>query len=62
MIFFNKVKALVLNYKFDPLKNFFAFLFVLFGYAIGIWMLFASNILMNILGVLLTAEVLIISA
>jgi fatty acid desaturase len=62
MIFFNKVKTLALSYKYENLKNSLAFLFVISGYAIGIWMLFSPAILMNILGVLITAEALIISA
>ena len=62
MIFLYKIKTRFLNYKFDGFKNLLAFLFVIGGYAIGVWMLFSSNILINILGVLLTSEVLIISA
>jgi len=44
------------------LQNCVAFSFTLLGYPVGIAMLFASNWLINIVGVLLTAEALIISA
>ncbi len=48
--------------KSDSIKNFAAFTFALIGYVIGVWMLFAANGFINFLGVLLTAEALIISA
>jgi fatty acid desaturase len=47
---------------FNLLKNATAFLFVLLGYPLAIFMLFSSAWLINIAGVLLTAQVLIISA
>jgi fatty acid desaturase len=46
----------------DQLKNAAAFLFVLVGYPLAIFMLFSSALLVNVIGVLLTAQVLIISA
>lgn len=46
----------------DLLKNLAAISFVLAGYPLGILMLFSSGWLVNIAGVLLTAEALIISA
>jgi fatty acid desaturase len=48
--------------KSDSIKNFAAFTFALIGYVIGVSMLFAGNGFINFLGVLLTAEALIISA
>jgi fatty acid desaturase len=44
------------------LPNFLAFAFALPGYALGIYMLFSAHWLVNVGGVLLTAEALIISA
>jgi fatty acid desaturase len=44
------------------LPNSMAFSFAIFGYALGVFMLFSSSILVNIAGVLLTAQALIISA
>jgi fatty acid desaturase len=44
------------------LPNSLAFSFAIFGYALGVFMLFSSSILVNIAGVLLTAQALIISA
>ena len=44
------------------LPNSLAFGFALFGYALGVLMLFSSNWLINVVGVLLTAQSLIISA
>lgn len=44
------------------LPNSLAFSFVIFGYALGVYMLFSQNVLVNIAGVLLTAQSLIISA
>jgi fatty acid desaturase len=48
--------------KADLLKNSAAFSFVFIGYLLGVWMLFSAEWLVNIAGVLLTAEALIISA
>lgn len=42
--------------------NLVAISFVLLGYPLGIWLLFSSHWLINIMGILLTAETLIISA
>lgn len=44
------------------LPNSLAFSFAIFGYAFGVYMLFANSVLVNIAGVLLTAQSLIISA
>lgn len=52
----------VFSPKSETLKNITAFAFAIFGYAIGIWMLFSSHGLINLAGVLVTAEALIISA
>lgn len=46
----------------DLLKNVAAFSFVFLGYPLGIYMLFSASWLVNVMGVLLTAEALIISA
>lgn len=46
----------------DLLKNSAAFSFVLFAYPIGIFMLFSAEWLVNLAGVIVTAEALIISA
>ena len=48
--------------KDSVLPNLLAFSFAIFGYGIGIWMLFSSNGWVNTAGVLLTAQSLIISA
>jgi fatty acid desaturase len=55
-------QALTSKFKLDLLKNGAAFSFALFGYPLGIWMLFSAAWYINIVGVLLTAEALIISA
>lgn len=55
-------KVLTTKVKLDLLKNGAAFSFVLLGYPLGIYMLFSHAWLVNIVGVLLTAETLIISA
>lgn len=44
------------------LPNSLAFSFAIFGYALGVFMLFSSNVLVSVAGVLLTAQSLIISA
>jgi fatty acid desaturase len=44
------------------LPNCLAFSFAIFGYALGVFMLFSSSVLLNIAAVLLTAQALIISA
>jgi fatty acid desaturase len=44
------------------LPNSLAFSFAIFGYALGVYLLFSSHVLVNIAGVLLTAQSLIISA
>ncbi len=62
MQIFNFIKTLRLKVRSDSIKNLSAFTFVMVGYSIGVWMLFATNILLNVVGVLLTAEALIISA
>jgi fatty acid desaturase len=54
--------ALTSKFKLDSLKNGAAFSFALIGYPIGVWMLFSVAWYINIVGVLLTAEALIISA
>lgn len=56
------IQTLVGLFRSGWYKNILAFTFVLIGYVCGVWMLFSSHILVNILGVLLTAEALIISA
>ena len=55
-------QALTSKFKLDLLKNGAAFSFALIGYPLGIWMLFSAAWYVNIVGVLLTAEALIISA
>ena len=55
-------QLLTSKFKLDLIKNATAFLFVLSGYPLGIWMLFSSGWFINIVGVLRTAETLIISA
>lgn len=44
------------------LPNSLAFSFAIVGYALGVYMLFSTSVLVNIVGVLLTAQALIISA
>ncbi len=48
--------------KADTLKNIAAFAFAILGYVLGVYLLFSQLVWMNIAGVLLTAEALIISA
>ena len=48
--------------KDSVLPNLLAFSFAIFGYGIGVWMLFSNSGLVNTAGVLLTAQSLIISA
>jgi fatty acid desaturase len=55
-------QLLTSKFKLDLLKNATAFLFVVVGYPLGVWMLFSVDWIINIVGVLLTAEALIISA
>ena len=45
-----------------PLPDLLAFAFVLLGYPLGVYLLFSSHGLINVLGLMLTAETLIISA
>ena len=54
--------VLTSKFKLDLLKNGAAFTFALIGYPLGVWMLFSAKWYINIFGVLLTAEALIISA
>lgn len=55
-------QALTSKFNLDFLKNGAAFSFVLIGYPLGIWTLYSTYWLVNVVGVLLTAEALIISA
>ncbi len=54
--------AKVLDKKLLDLPDLVAFSFVLLGYPLGVSLLFSSYVLVNLFGVLLTAETLIISA
>jgi fatty acid desaturase len=50
------------NFLKIPLPDLLVFAFLLFGYPLGVYMLFNDHWVINVLGVLLTAETLVISA
>lgn len=62
MIISNLITVLQHNFKTGWYKNILALMFVSIAYGGGILLLFSSNGLLNVIGVLLTAEALIISA